>query len=596
MKTNKTTRVISVLLAMIFAMTMLIALPLSTSAAGETGSITVYLPGSQNDDPYAIAPLSAEGNKKDKVNVTAYQVLKKSTTATGFYEVGEGFAGFFPSAIEEGTGDNVEVTYSGGKLVLTPTSASTSTNGIILTKTNVESALASSFPQAALIGLIQDKSADAAKLADWLTQYVASGNFTTVTGEVANGQTSVTLTDVTDGYWLVVPKCDADNYVYKSSVLWVRDGSDTSVTLKIEWTTFEKGVKNAGGETYGETTTAGVGKKVYYEIKIGAQDLSKYTATDIFKVSDTLVNQVLTYVSESDFFEIYIGGTKYTTGTLASLLKSNGSSSTLPSAVDTSASFTLDFDPTALSTAGASNKEIKIRYAAKLTEDATYNTNTNHAAWEYSNKQTQETNKLTDDTTVYSFGIDADKTFADGNIASLYDKVEFELRTTADSEASAIKFVEKDAQGSYVPAFDQSSSDSSVSTKLKLTSEGKLNIHGLAPGTYYLVETKYASEYGYKQAGTITIVIGEDKNGDAYIIKLTSDTSDGSAGHSSVTGCNGNATVCDTKDCLQFSILNEKESTVNVPETGGMGIWLAVIGGMMVAALGAYVFGKSRTA
>ncbi len=174
--------------------------------------------------------------------------------------------------------------------------------------------------------------------------------------------------------------------------------------------------------------------------------------------------------------------------------------------------------------------KVRITYSASLAKETITIVggagNTNTANLTYSNNpyvadstQTQETTN-----TVFTYGAEITKT--DKTSGEALTGAEFEL--TKDS--NKLYFV-KTADGVYYQA---NSSDVGATTTLVVDNKGKLNIFGLAEGTYSLTETKAPSGYN-KSAETKEIKITDadlngaldDETGSTGIYKLTFPNSQG---------------------------------------------------------------------
>lgn len=174
--------------------------------------------------------------------------------------------------------------------------------------------------------------------------------------------------------------------------------------------------------------------------------------------------------------------------------------------------------------------KVRVTYSASLAKETATNVggagNTNTAKLTYSNNpyvanstQEQETSNK-----VFTYGAEITKT--DKTSGEALTGAEFEL--TKDS--NKLYFV-KTADGVYYQA---NSSDVGATTTLEVDNKGKLNIFGLAEGTYSLTETKAPSGYN-KSAETKEIKITDadlngaldDETGSTGIYKLTFPNSQG---------------------------------------------------------------------
>ena len=211
--------------------------------------------------------------------------------------------------------------------------------------------------------------------------------------------------------------------------------------------------------------------------------------------------------------------------------------------------------------------------------------------------------------------------------AKLVDQVEFNLyKGTEVKDANKLYF---DAAGVYDP--DQTRTDG---YKIKLDENGNLKVYGLAPGTYTLVEA--VAPKGYSKAANVEITI----DGDGNVVASTSTASNIVANSKGVTntstetvttgytlneegieqqdtlGLETTVTVeqyaglgdnqryykavtetkvkSDNKSYLTFDVNNSTKDAPDLPGTGGMGVWLFGIGGMLMLAGAAYVYTSRR--
>ena len=315
------------------------------------------------------------------------------------------------------------------------------------------------------------------------------------------------------------------------------------------------------------------------------------------------------------------------TNALAGILNIGAGKSTYGSYVDGTGkyvdkkvqTFVLDFNVAALRALWANTGntfgdevEVTIAYKAELTSDAT-TVNGNDVSRNYSNNPYlgSENTTDTDDTDVYSFELDVDKDFSDGSKNfggvefTLYDSTGKEVVVTgsagnyavADKEVIAgIKTAAENAakdtdeykaltEDGEKTAFIADAVEAALKAAavLKLDGNGNLLVTGLAPGQYTLKETK--SPNGFSLAGdvdiNITVTEVKDNEGNITDINISSTT----------TAKIGDTSVIDDSDTdddtLGIDLLNQKD--FEMPETGGMGILLFGISGVLLIAAAAYI-------
>ena len=173
--------------------------------------------------------------------------------------------------------------------------------------------------------------------------------------------------------------------------------------------------------------------------------------------------------------------------------------------------FTVAFDTAKM--AAYAGKQIVISYNAKLTADADMTTdgNSNKAKLEYSNKtdvsdaekDNPENNyKRSDETVVYTFQIQivkkADVKDEKGHDIYL-EGVTFDLYKLVGKDEKlpdgAVEIDNTTANALKLPAAGENQKWVKVKSNITTGTDGKVNVNGLANGTYYLVETKTKQGY-----------------------------------------------------------------------------------------------------
>lgn len=208
-------------------------------------------------------------------------------------------------------------------------------------------------------------------------------------------------------------------------------------------------------------------------------------------------------------------------------------------------------------------------YKAKLNENAVAGSvttgNSVKLVYKYTNYPDKEIEFGTDiDTTIYNWGIDITKQ-SDTN--ETLDNVTFELyKGNADGiVGDALKFRQIDGgtnDGVYY--LDDTAGDSTLTT----SNGGKLVIHGLASGTYYLKETKTNDGYVLLK-DPVKIVIRPDDNYD---------------GKTTATIGNSESSVNSDKNA-RFAVTVVNNKGFDLPQTGAAGTALFAVAGMAIAAV-----------
>ena len=215
---------------------------------------------------------------------------------------------------------------------------------------------------------------------------------------------------------------------------------------------------------------------------------------------------------------------------------------------------------------GYSDCTMRITYAATLDSDSSLvlgdsgNENSVVLTWKRSNASYYDT--LSDDATVYSFGLDVTKSFSDGRGDAT--KVEFLLQNSTDSRYLVGSL--NTAEGVwYVTG---STADAANATHFKPTAAGKLTIKGLEDDAYTLTEVMTDSGYTLLKAPVQVLI---SRSGTTVTA-----TVDGNAVTMSAVGSSGHALA-------PFSVINTRG--FDLPQTGGTGNWLYPTVGLSMLAV-----------
>lgn len=282
---------------------------------------------------------------------------------------------------------------------------------------------------------------------------------------------------------------------------------NTTVTVKNYAPDIEKTVKDRTSDEYRKAADYNVGDEIPYKITVTVPQnitrLKKFEVTDTptnleDQVEDAKGNSLISVQYNSDEGLVAVPTDAYTITKL-----DNGG-------------FTVAFDTAKM--AAYAGKQIVISYNAKLTANAdmTTNGNSNQAKLEYSNKtnvsdedkDNPENNyKRSDETVVYTFQIQivkkADVKDEKGEDIPLAG-VTFDLYKLAGKDEKvpdgAVKIDNDTAKALKLPAAGENQEWVKVKSDITTGTDGKVNVDGLANGTYYLVETKTNKGYNLLQA------------------------------------------------------------------------------------------------
>ena len=227
---------------------------------------------------------------------------------------------------------------------------------------------------------------------------------------------------------------------------------------------------------------------------------------------------------------------------------------------------------------GYSDCTMRIAYAATLTSDAkmgdTDNPNEVVLAWKRTNTTYFDT--LKDCCHVYIYGIDVLKQFSDngGNVKN----VKFLLHNDTDDV-----YVIADLKDGvyYAKGFAAKKADA---TTFVPNAQGHIVVKGLEDDTYSL--TEIATDKGYvllKDA--IKIVIKTAENGQCEKCGAKLLTASATANGKDVTMTDGNAIV-------PLTVINNPG--FDLPKTGGYGVWMYTVGGVLLLGAAAFIVIRSR--
>ncbi len=227
---------------------------------------------------------------------------------------------------------------------------------------------------------------------------------------------------------------------------------------------------------------------------------------------------------------------------------------------------------------GYSDCTMRITYAATLTADAQMgdkdNPNEVVLTWKRTNTTYYDT--LKDCCHVYTYGIDVLKQFSDGK--GSVQNVKFLLHNDSDN-----CYIIADLKDGiyYAKGFTSKKSDA---TTFVPNGSGHIIVKGLEDDTYSLIEV--ATDKGYiLLADAIELVIktGESGTCEQGATKLL--TASATVNGKDVTMTDGNAIV-------PLTVLNNPG--FNLPKTGGRGVWMYTVGGVLLLSAAAFIVVKSR--
>jgi len=224
--------------------------------------------------------------------------------------------------------------------------------------------------------------------------------------------------------------------------------------------------------------------------------------------------------------------------------------------------------------AAIKGKTFVFKYTAELTSEADPDGD-GYVNKEYTSNPNYKTNE--NDVTVKTYDFTFTKTFVNG---AATNAATFELRTTANDASTAIAFItDTDLVSGADVGYVKADSDDSGTTTITGTQNKKTNVNGLAAGTYYLVETGYASgTTGYNMmTAPVVITIAED----------------GTATYTCADTSNSSNTQETAASADNIQIVNQSGSVL--PSTGGIGTTIFyVIGAILVLGAGILLVTRRR--
>ena len=224
------------------------------------------------------------------------------------------------------------------------------------------------------------------------------------------------------------------------------------------------------------------------------------------------------------------------------------------------------------------NSKITVDYNGVINSNALVTTaNKNEATLKYSNNpydtNSYETKK--DDVEVYTYGLEIKKVDSDDNTLKL-SGAKFSIFETEDC-ANALKFV-KISDGIYRLAILESNenagitADTSFETELEVSSDGILEIRGLAQGDYWAKETVAPEGYVLLQKPVKMSIL--DNNTSTELDGIVSDQDRENT----------------TSDGLVEQTIENSDDIITLPVTGGIGTILFSIVGIVLMGLGVFTF------
>lgn len=495
-----------------------------------------------NDGKIAVTSTNPEFKGK---TITVYQMFNETgTDGSERYELVDAWKDFFTTGDQEG-GIGLDSSLTGGDL---SDAAYTYVKGLGQTDDQAVSAFAK-------------------KAAAWAENHSITGATSTgATGPDGTGNYTAQMTNLSYGYYLVVPQTGSTPSTeapYKGRgtdaiLVNVNSAEGATQVLKSTYPTLTKQVENESGadSTPGDHASAQVGDTLTFTLTSTIPDMSEYTSYD-FIFHDTL-SSGLTFQKGS--VEVYVDGTK---------LDNTGNAdftATEPDGED-GGQLTVTMNDFKNKQQANAGKEIKVVYKATLnknavTDDVTTAT-TNDAYLEYSNDPSTDGKGQTghDKVYVYDFEFTINKT--DGT--NPLEGATFTLKDNVQP-ANTISLIQVQSGDDTNPAIyrvAEASETGSAVTEVVTPESGKVIIRGLEAGTYKLTETDAPEGYN-KVEGDIEVTISATYKADGTLESWKVNT-----------------------DGTNHEVEVENHAGTLLPGTGGMGTVIFTVVGVAIVVCGA---------
>ena len=394
------------------------------------------------------------------------------------------------------------------------------------------------------------------------------------------------IADLKTAYRFTVAEKDSpdDGATYKAGSILIDGEKVDTAQHPIEVINYkpavEKEVQIKSGDWKNASADYSVGDTIPYRVTVDVPaniaDLKTFTLTD------TPTNQ------------------EYQTGTLKIYSDSSLATETLVgeyTVTSENSGWKITFDPKKLSS--VAGEKIYISFKMTLKEGAIVGStgNTNKINLDYSNKilpdgtpdpGTPETDKIENETTVYTFAIAVEK--VDASNGNALNGVTFDLYRKLRNDAAVGGNVSENPVKGLTGKFEK------VKTNLTTGSngtDGAISVPGLAKGTYYLVETKTNADYNLlKQPVEVKIEA-------TYTETKTTETKTDTTGKTT-TKTTVEKTLTNTGSSVDgvYKTVVKNSKGFTLPTTGGIGTFVFTFAGiaMMAAAVILLITSKKKKA
>lgn len=411
----------------------------------------------------------------------------------------------------------------------------------------------------------QAVSAFAKKAAAWAENHSITGATSTgATGPDGTGNYTAQVTNLSYGYYLVVPQTGSTPSTeepYKGRgtdaiLVNVSNAEGATQKLKSVYPTLTKQVENESGtdSTSGDHASAQVGDTLTFTLTSTIPDMTEYTSYD-FIFHDTL-STGLTFQKGS--VEVWVNGSKLDN-------TENADFTVTEPAGEDGGQLTVTMNDFKNKQQANAGKEIKVVYKATLNKNAVTDNvttaTTNDAYLEYSNDPSTGGKGHTNHDKVYVYDFEFTINKTDGT--NPLEGAHFTLKDNDQPDANTINLIQVQAgDGTKSAIYRVAEEGETGVTDVVTPASGKIVFRGLEAGTYKLVET--AAPEGYNQvADPIEVKIEASYNQDGTLESWTVNKN----GHNAVEVVNHAGTL--------------------LPGTGGIGTVVFTVAGAAIVIAGA---------